>query len=155
MFIITTYTNGKPNTFAKNTANEILQIIDNTLNGKYPEIRNNAEHFLKKSKPENAVQINDRFRLYNIEEKHRDICTEKKNNVRYWDGLEAEIEELIKTFVSASLTTTCLIDPDDPDNMDEAICEAYAHGIIPEIRDKIVEFIENHNGYFPSINEDF
>ena len=58
-----------------------------------------------------------------------------KENRELWNELEGAVEELVKQFAAAS--------PVECDNENELINLAYEKGVIPEIRDRIVEFLES------------
>lgn len=72
---------------------------------------------------------------------------DKKANMALWDDLEGSVEDAIKVFASAATTKY--------EDLDELIDRAYEDGVIPEVRDRIVEFLESVGLIIPFVDGNY
>ena len=72
---------------------------------------------------------------------------DKKANMALWDDLEGSVEDAIKIFALAA-TTKC-------EDLDELIDRAYEDAVIPEVRDRIVEFLESVGLIIPYVEGNY
>lgn len=89
-----------------------------------------------------------------------DIKTNKKANAQYWDEIEDLILELIKKISKFSTSDKKIFFDEGAkgyncDNPNHVFYDVYEEGLLPSIRDQIVEELENNGASFPFVDENF
>lgn len=69
--------------------------------------------------------------------------TNKKANARYWDGIDATIEEMIVGIANFS----------DTKLEEEIFDDLVGDGIVADVREVVINYLKDKGGEFPYVNE--
>lgn len=82
------------------------------------------------------------------------IRTNKKANAAYWDAIDDVVFSCIKEFAQYSLNfDTKLVFDEDNDDENTTFCDLFGDGIVGEVRDIILKYLEENGAEFPFVNE--
>ena len=70
--------------------------------------------------------------------------TDKKANARYWDGIDAMVEQMVRDVAAFS----------DRKVEEDALDDLISDGIVADVREVVIAYLEEKGGEFPFVNED-
>ena len=85
-----------------------------------------------------------------------DFKTDKKKNMEYWDTIDSVVFDCISNIAAASTTKLHFsnfgCNSEDDFDLES---EMYACGLIPDVRDKIINALKNFGGTFPFVDQNY